>query len=172
MRLRIEAANLSLGVEDGIIVPPDGRFDATIRIPDGELSPGLINPHDHLHRNHYGRLGAPPYANAYEWGKDIQVRHASAIARGKEVPRRDMLMVGAWKNLRAGVTTVVHHDTWEPDFGDAFPLRVVPVRWAHSLGLSTQLPSPERGRTFVIHLAEGIDDVSAAEIGRLAKRGL
>jgi len=172
LRTLVAAGGTAVGIDAGRIVETSGHFDVTLDVPDGVLLPGLINAHDHLHRNHYGRLGAPPYGNAYEWGKDIHSRHADVIARGKELARRDMLLCGAWKNLRAGVTTVVHHDTWEPDFGDDFPLRVAPVRWAHSLGLSTQLPSPEQGKTFVIHLAEGIDETSASEIARLAKRDL
>jgi cytosine/adenosine deaminase-related metal-dependent hydrolase len=172
VRLRIEADNGALGIEGGRIVAPTGAFDATLRVPDGRIRPGLVNAHDHLHRNHYGRLGAPPYANAYEWGRDIHVRHADAIARGRAVPRRDALLRGAWKNLRAGVTTVVHHDPWEPAFDDDFPLRVVRVAAAHSLGFGGELPAPVAGAPFTIHLAEGVDAESAGEVAALAARGL
>jgi cytosine/adenosine deaminase-related metal-dependent hydrolase len=172
MRILIAGENAALGVEDGRIVAPDGPFDVTLRVPDGIVLPGLINAHDHLHRNHYGRLGAPPYPNAYEWGRDIHERCAQRIARGRAVPRRDALLRGAWKNLRAGVTTVVHHDPWEPDFADEFPLRVVPIQSAHSLGLASDFPDPTAGRPFAIHLAEGTDSASAAEVHALASRGL
>jgi cytosine/adenosine deaminase-related metal-dependent hydrolase len=177
MRVRIEAANLTLGVEDGVIVPPDGRFDATIRVPDGELRPGLINAHDHLHRNHYGRLGAPPYANAYEWGRDIHQRFADEIAAARALPRREALLRGAWKNLRAGVTTVVHHDAWEADFERNFPVRVARVRTAHSLGFERDFaraaaPDPTDPRQpLCLHLAEGTDQLSADEVRDLDRLG-
>jgi cytosine/adenosine deaminase-related metal-dependent hydrolase len=170
--LLIEANDGTLGVEGGRIVAPSGRFDVTLTVPDGLLRPGLVNAHDHLHRNHYGRLGAPPYANAYEWGRDIHVGHADAIAHGRALPRRDALLRGAWKNLRAGVTTVVHHDLWESAFDDAFPLRVVRIASAHSLGFAAELPTPVAGAPFAIHLAEGVDVESAAEVRALAARGL
>jgi GT2 family glycosyltransferase len=171
MRLLVEAANRSVGVADGRIVPPTGRFDITIRILDGQVRPGLINGHDHLHRNHYGRLGYPPYPNAYAWGRDIHARDATAIERGRSRPRREVLLVGAWKNLRAGVTTVVHHDPWEPDFDDGFPLRVARLRTADSLGNDPAMGTNGAG-PFAIHLAEGTDGDAADEVRELARRRL
>lgn len=173
MRLRIDAANGSVGVADGVIVAGEGEFDAILRIPDGEVRPGLINAHDHLHRNHYGRLGDPPYASAYEWGRDLHARHAREVARGRALPRREALLRGAWKNLFAGVTTVVHHDRWEDDFCAGFPLRVHPIRTAHSLGFEPDWAFAVAGHgPFAIHLAEGVDAQSAGEVRELERRGL
>ena len=172
MRLLVEAGNGAVGVEDGVIVAPTGDFDVVLRVSDGELRPGLINAHDHLHRNHYGRLGHPPYANAYDWGHDIHRRDRARIAAGRTMARRDALLVGAWKNLRAGVTTVVHHDAWEPAFEQEFPLTVVPLHTAHSLGFESALSSPPLHQPFAIHLAEGRDTRSADEVRELEVRGL
>ena len=90
-RILVKAKNAALGVDAGCIAAPAGRFDVTLHVPDGEVRPGLINAHDHLHRNHYGRLGTPPYANAYEWGRDIHQRDSEAIALGRSLPRRQAL---------------------------------------------------------------------------------
>lgn len=171
MRLLIVAANDAVGVEEGLIVAADGGFDAVVELPGGELRPGLINAHDHLHRNHYGRLGTPPYANAYEWAADIQQRYRDRIAKGQRTPRREALLAGAWKNLFAGVTCVVHHDPWEPEFDDDFPLRVARVRAADSLGMSSSLEVSGDG-PFCLHVAEGVDARAGGEIGLLADRGL
>src|SRR5919107_1424808 len=115
MRLLINARNRAVGIEAGRIVEPSGGFDIVLDVPDADIRPGLINAHDHLHRNHYGRLGEPPYRNAYLWAEHIQQRYRRRIARRRQ-PRRSALLAGAWKNLFAGVTTVVHHDRWEEDF--------------------------------------------------------
>ena len=173
MRLLIQARNRDVAVEDGRIIEPDGgAFDLALSFPEADVAPGLINAHDHLHRNHYGRLGQPPYANAYAWAADIQAREAARIAEGRARQRRDALLDGAWKNLFCGVTTVVHHDPWEPDFEDGFPLKVVPVRSADSLGMTPDLNGRMQAGPFCLHLAEGIDDRAAGEVHVLAELGL
>jgi len=171
-RVLIEARNRTVGVANGVIVAPEGRFDLVLRFPDSNVRPGLINAHDHLHRNHYGRLGTPPYADAYAWARDIQRQHRQAIARGRAEPRRQALLRGAWKNLCAGVTTVVHHDPWEPAFDDAFPLRVVPIACADSLGTTPDLNGIAPGVRCCLHLAEGVGSAAAQEVRTLHRRGL
>jgi hypothetical protein len=168
-RILVKAKNAALGVDAGHIAAPAGRFDVTLHVPDGEVRPGLINAHDHLHRNHYGRLGTPPYANAYEWGRDIHQRHPEAIARGRSLPGRQALRCGAWKNLFAGVTAVVHHDAWEAEFASGFPINVVPIRCAHSLGFDATVTG--QGSPLAVHVAEGVDADAANEIRELDRLG-
>jgi cytosine/adenosine deaminase-related metal-dependent hydrolase len=171
MRFLIAAKNATVAIENGTIVEPSGHFATEIRVPSGEVWPGLINAHDHLHRNHYGRLGAPPYPNAYAWAKDIQSRHASEIAQGRASPRRKALLIGAWKNLLAGVTRVVHHDPWEADFEVDFPIEVVRIASADSLGMTPDFVAPD-SRPFALHVAEGVDRDAAEEVRLLDARGL
>jgi cytosine/adenosine deaminase-related metal-dependent hydrolase len=171
MRILINARNRSVAIEGDSIVSEGGRFDIVIDRPKSGVRPGLINAHDHLHRNHYGRLGSGPYRNAYRWAEDIQLRFARRIKRGRRVSRREALLAGAWKNLFAGVSTVVHHDAWEPDFDDDFPIRVARVESADSLGMEDCL-GHSSGAPFCLHVAEGIDDVAAGELGELEARGL
>jgi cytosine/adenosine deaminase-related metal-dependent hydrolase len=168
----------AVAVEGSHFVEPRGPFDAVVDLGPGELRPGLINAHDHLYRNHFPRLGSPPYPNAYAWAADLQARCGDVIAPVSAIPRRDTLLFGALKNLVAGVTTVVHHDRWQPDFCDEFPLRVAHVRVAHSLRLERNLAHPRGGNgapqnaPFCIHLAEGTDAQSAVEIAEADRLGL
>jgi cytosine/adenosine deaminase-related metal-dependent hydrolase len=175
MRLCIRARNRALAVEGGCIADADGGFDLSLDFPDAEIVPGLINAHDHLHRNHYGRLGQPPYRSAYEWAADIQARHADRIADGRARPRREALLEGAWKNLFCGVTTVVHHDAWESDFESGFPLKLARLRCADSLGMSPDMALPPRHAAdrlpLCLHVAEGVDRRAAGEVEELAERG-
>lgn len=168
MRLLIEASNGSVAVDRGIIVEPTGKFDCVVHAA-GEVRPGLINAHDHLHRNHYGRLGIPPYANARDWAADIQSSFAAEIAQGRKVARRTALLAGAWKNLLAGVTHVVHHDPWECDFDRGFPIHVVQIASADSV---VRLPEGHLASDapFALHVAEGVDDSAAEEVRALRTR--
>ncbi len=172
MRFLIIARNRAVAVEDGLIAEPKGVFDLVLELPEAEVRPGLINAHDHLHRNHYGRLGRPPYRNAADWARDIQARDQAAIAEGRNLRRRDALLAGAWKNLFAGVTTVMHHDAWEPDFEDAFPLRVLRLPNADSLRMTPELEGLNGETPCCLHLAEGTDLEAAEEVRALDARGL
>ncbi len=171
MRLLINARNRSIAVEGDRIVAPAGRFDLVLDLPRAEVRPGLVNAHDHLHRNHYGRLGGRRYRNAYQWADDIQTRHRRHIAERHRLPRREALLTGAWKNLLAGVTTVVHHDAWEADFDIGFPITVARLDNADSIGRSASI-RPRGTGLFCLHVAEGIDARVAGEIGRLIAMGL
>lgn len=165
-----------MGVEGTRLVEPDGVFDLVVDLDAGDLRPGLINAHDHLHRNHYPRLGSPPYPDAYAWGRDIHERWPGVIARGRAVPRADTLLFGALKNLLAGVTTVVHHDAREPGFDVDFPVRVASVRHVHSVGLEADLPAAahtgDADLPLCIHLSEGTTSADADEVRTLDALGL
>jgi len=171
MRLLLADGHCRVAIEDGAIVAADGGFDATLDCRGAIVRPGLINAHDHLHRNHYGRLGFPPYANACRWAEDIQHSCAGAIALGRLRPRRAALREGAWKNLFAGVTTVVHHDAWESNFDTDFPIRVARIANADSLGM-TGLPDAPRDMPFCLHVAEGVDEASTEEVRVLDRAGV
>ncbi|WBY08737.1 hypothetical protein PIB19_04660 [Sphingomonas sp. 7/4-4] len=80
MRILIRTPDRDVAIHGATLIEPSGDFDIRLDFAQGQVRPGLINAHDHLHRNHYGRLGEPPYPDAYAWAQDIQLRHADLIA--------------------------------------------------------------------------------------------
>ncbi len=135
--------------------------------------PGLINAHDHLAFNLFPLLGSPPYRNATEWARDIYRPEESPVLEHRAVPREVRLAWGGLKNLISGVTTVGHHDV--DRFGRGFPVKVARAGWAHSLAFTSDV-SARRKRTpkgcpFVMHLGEGTDRESAAEVFKADEMG-
>jgi cytosine/adenosine deaminase-related metal-dependent hydrolase len=179
MRIRLKPAEGPVvDLEDDRIVPPFGNPGLVLALGTGELRPGLINAHDHLHSNHVQRLGRPPYQNAYAWGEDLHGWFAGSIARSRAVPRPQALLFGALKNILGGATTVVHHDPWEEAFSKGFPVRVPRIRTAHSLKLEPDLLAALKGdpgaagAPLAIHLAEGTDGESESEVRAAEQHGL
>ncbi len=172
------AAGQRVVVQGRLIADDRTRVGAVVDAGSVELRPGLINAHDHLYLNHYPRLGRPPYRNAYDWGHDLHTRFRVEIDRAVALPRQDALLFGALKNLLGGVTSVVQHDPWDAALNGTFPVRVVRVRVAHSLGFEPDLEravtaDPEtRDRPLSMHLAEGTDATAADEVRESERRGL
>jgi cytosine/adenosine deaminase-related metal-dependent hydrolase/ubiquinone/menaquinone biosynthesis C-methylase UbiE len=139
--------------------------------------PGLVNAHDHLEFALFPRLGRGDYTNFREWADDIHQSHAPVIALHRQVPREVRLWWGGIRNLLCGVTSVCHHNPYEPSvFGRDFAVRVLEdFGWAHSVALDgdfavKKLATPA-GSPFFIHLAEGVDEDAASEIFELHRAG-
>src|SRR5262249_17138935 len=138
--------------------------------------PGLLNAHDHLEFNLFPRLGRGPYPNATAWARDIYRPDADPVRRQLAMPKSERLRWGGLKNLLSSVTTVMHHNPYDPVFDENFPVRVVRrYGWAHSPAFSPDLGKAYRTAPpdvpFIIHAAEGIDSCSAAEIHALDAQG-
>jgi cytosine/adenosine deaminase-related metal-dependent hydrolase len=152
--------------------------ERTVDVSGLLVFPGLINAHDHLEFNCFPRLGERgSYVNSYEWGLDITRRRRSAVVdRVLEIPLRERLLAGGYKNLFAGVTTVCHHGTYWRLFERGFPVAVVKrYGWCHSLGFGDDVAGSYR-RTppdapWIIHLAEGTDERARGELAQLAALG-
>ncbi|NDJ85272.1 MAG: amidohydrolase family protein [Chloroflexi bacterium] len=191
MRLRIQDAPLVTpnGVVDqtltfddrsGRILPPDAiRPDRRIGLAGYMLLPGLVNAHDHLELNHFPRTKfREVYPNAHIWGEEVSAQLGNPpFAALRSYPLRDRCWIGGIKNLLAGVTTVAHHNPLHrPLRSTQFPVRVIRrYGWAHSLHFETPghlLKSYQPGRPWIIHLAEGTDEIAAKELRRLAAMNL
>jgi cytosine/adenosine deaminase-related metal-dependent hydrolase len=169
---------------------PPKAGDHIIDLDDDFVLPGLINAHDHLELNHYGRLkGRPVYGNACQWIDDMRprLRDDPALERGQAHRLSDRLFVGGMKNLLSGVTTVAHHNPLYPELRFRFPVKVLRrYGWAHSLCLqdgSAGAPGESGGGVaerfratpaeypFLVHLAEGTDQAARDELGCLERLG-
>lgn len=164
--------------------------DTVVDLDGAIVLPGLINAHDHLELNHYGRIKVRErYENAAGWIADIRPRLTAdpAIRDGRAHPLVERLFIGGLKNLLAGVTTVAHHNPFYPEMRRTMAVRVVRrYGWAHSFLLERQ-PAGARGEPggdvarrwqatpadapFVLHLAEGVDEEARAELSRLESLG-
>jgi len=164
---------------------PQSRSTHVFDWPDVCVLPGLINAHDHLELNILPRLGHGPYGNSYQWSESIYRPTEPPMADVLAIPLRNRLIMGGYKNLICGVTTVCHHNPYHRRvFNRRFPVKVVKkYRWSHSLGFGTGPDRPPfkggpqggvvtHQPPWIIHAAEGIDDRAAAEIAELDMRGL
>jgi len=141
------------------------------------LLPGLINAHDHLEFNLFPRLGRRIYANAVDWAGDIHRPKESPVREHLSLAKRDRLIWGGLRNLLNGVTTVAHHNPYQPIFDEGFPVRVVRrFGWAHSIAFAHDVAARYRetppDQPFLIHAAEGTDACARAEIGKLDRWGV
>jgi hypothetical protein len=115
---------------------PPHRDDHVVDLDGAFVLPGLINAHDHLELNHYGRLKCRDrYENATAWIADLRPALIGdpGIRQNIAYPLRDRLFIGGLKNVLAGVTTVAHHNPIYRELKHRFPVRVVKAfGWAHS----------------------------------------
>jgi cytosine/adenosine deaminase-related metal-dependent hydrolase len=144
-----------------------------IEFIDAIVFPGLINSHDHLDFNLFPQLGNRKYNNYIEWGEDIHKHNKEVINKVLKVPQELRVQWGIYKNLLNGITTVVNHG---PKLSVANDIITV---WKncyalHSVRLEKgwrfKLNSPFAEKLpFAIHVGEGTDSGSHAEINTLLK---
>ena len=157
--------------------------DEVVDLDGAFVLPGLVNAHDHLELNHYGRLKfRGRYQNVSAWIEDMRprLRDDPSLRIAQSYALGDRLFIGGLKNLLSGVTTVAHHNPLYRELNRWFPIRVVRrYGWAHSFyleraptGANGELGGEiaERHRAtppdvpFIVHLAEGVDAEAHAEL--------
>jgi cytosine/adenosine deaminase-related metal-dependent hydrolase len=151
---------------------------AEINLDGFLILPGFVNAHDHLQFALFPRMGKPPYRNYIDWGDDIHRSFPGEIARHHGIPKAIRIWWGGIRNLLCGVTTVCHHDAlWPELLREDFPVRVVRnYGWAHSLALGGDLrhsrDATPKGRPFIVHACEGVDDQARQELWKLDRLGV
>lgn len=157
-----------------------GAYRVDLR--DHLIFPGLINAHEHLHVNAIPPLRAgAPFPNSYAWIEAFQAHFSDpAVMAALQVPKARRLRHGALKNLLAGITCVAHHDPWHPELdAEDFPVALLrDFGWSYTLDGPAYGPPVQQSfaatspdRPWLIHLAEGTDDVAQAELAQLDRRG-
>jgi hypothetical protein len=138
---------------------------------DAIAFPGLINSHDHLDFNCFPILNEQTYNNYTEWGKDIHKKYKKEIKEVLKIPQRLRATWGIYKNLLAGVTTVVNHG---PVLTIRDPLITIRQEYQnlHSVKFEYfwkwKLNNPFlKDKECVIHTGEGTDGQSSEEIDQL-----
>ncbi len=156
------------------------RKDRVIDGQGGLLIPALINAHDHLELNTFKRLKyRKQYTHSVQWIEDIEARFDSDpdLIKPRQQALAERLLIGALKNLLSGVTTVCHHNPLHKALWHHYPVQVVKeYGFSHSLFRAGD-PHLAYHKTkadwpWIIHLAEGVDELAAAEFDRLDKMGL
>jgi 5-methylthioadenosine/S-adenosylhomocysteine deaminase len=165
-----------------------------IQIPHSVAYTPLINAHDHLVGNWVPRAGDHrPYPNSHIWVEDMKEsfsfreRNQFWLNDGsfelENPPALTVAKLGAYKNLFSGCGIVQDHAPLQKaPYYDAMPIIVTRnYRQCHSITLGNWWGGESADRElqlskgvlpFIIHLGEGVDDVTRAEFGKLKEQGL
>lgn len=141
--------------------------------------PGLINVHDHLLGTYWPKVARGPHLNWKFW--DDALKSSRLYKERSNISKEDIYLLGAYKNLLSGVTTVMDH--FPHSFNDSviptLPLNV-PSEYclAHEVsiyelswwgdGVEVEYKkAKENNWPFVTHIEEGFDQESLRGIEQL-----
>jgi len=183
------SAEFSLTVKT-MVTPDEVVRDAHVRIAGGKivdftlsetknytlsknhiLFPSIFNSHDHLFGTYYPKIGNGRYVCWLPWDFDLKSSEVYK-ERNKNSPL-DIYLVGAYKNLISGVTTVhdhIPHEVNNPII-DKLPIRVLKhytlsheasaydLKWGEGIDLEHK-KAVEQNLPYVTHIEEGWDEES------------
>ncbi|MEW6712021.1 MAG: hypothetical protein AB1403_19515, partial [Candidatus Riflebacteria bacterium] len=119
---------VSILIQDDIIYDilepselPRKQIDADIDLDGQYVLPGMINGHDHLVDTCWKGLGKTPVENWYEW--DESVKASDEYKAMQRLSVTDLYILGMYKNVLSGATTVVDH----------FPAEISKTFYQHQL---------------------------------------
>jgi len=169
-----QAGNIS--IDNGKIVDDDAPGAMQLVFDNAIAFPGLINSHDHLDFNLFPQLGNRIYHNYTEWGGYLHQNYRPEIAKITRIPVSLRAEWGLYKNLLAGVTSVVNHGD-KITVKNSFLTVIDGGQPLHSVqfekGWKAKLNHPlKKNVPVVIHTGEGTDKLAADEIDRLVSWNL
>ncbi|MCW3118213.1 MAG: amidohydrolase family protein [Chitinophagaceae bacterium] len=170
--IHIEDAKIKTVAADEKLLP--FTANETRLIFEGAMAfPGLINSHDHLDFDSFQQTGNRIYNNYIDWGADIHKKNKEQINNVLKIPESLRIHWGVYKNLLAGVTTVVHHGKRLVIGNDLINI-FQKCQTIHSVNRGKNWrfhlnKLRNRKQPVVIHIGEGTDDKSRLEIDQLIK---
>ncbi len=160
----------------------DSGSNISLEIDDGVMVPGLINSHDHLLGTYHPKVGKGPYENWLPWDNDL--KSSPVYQERQQIENLDLYLLGGYRNLLSGVTTVsdhIPHFVGDP-FYDILPMKAIKkFALAHSIasfalqwgdGVAEEYKKATKsGIPFVTHIAEGFDNETIDDLATLDKQG-
>ncbi|HOK02804.1 MAG TPA: amidohydrolase family protein [Spirochaetota bacterium] len=178
------AEKVNILIEDGVIslVSKKDLHSNISYTTRGIVSAGLINSHDHLLGTYYPKVGNGPYENWLPWDNDL--KSSPIYQERQQIENRDLYLLGAYRNLVSGVTTVsdhMPHFVAEP-FYDLLPVKAIrEYSLAHSVNSFAlswgddiereYKKAVEEDIPFITHIAEGFDSETQRDVETLDRKG-
>ena len=128
------------------------------------------------------RSGNGPYENWLPWDNDL--KSAPVYQERQQIENRDLYLLGAYRNLVSGVTTVsdhIPHFVNQP-FLDILPVKAIKefalvhsiasfaLTWGDGVDVEYQ-KAVENDIPFITHIAEGFDEETKNDLKVLDKKG-
>lgn len=158
------------------------------------IYPALINSHDHLVGNWYPpAITEEKFVNSHIWVEAMK-NHPTYLDRNKYwvndgsfilTKEKEIVLcqLGVYKNLFSGVVAMQDHAPNQTDeYYNSFPINVIEdFTQCHSLPLDNwwgggtaeeEFAKAEGKKPFIIHLGEGVDEITAQEFTDLKSRKL
>ena len=184
-----------------MVTPENIKDDSTIKISNGRIEgfekssiidlsignkyflfPALINIHDHLFGTYYPKIGNGPYICWLPW--DYDLKNSPIYAERNKNSAYEIYMLGSYKNLISGVTTVqdhIPHKVNDP-FIEKLPIRVIKdyalshevsvydLKWGDGIDIEYK-KAVEKNIPYITHVEEGFDLESLRGIDILEEHG-
>lgn len=156
--------------------------EISLDVDQSIVFPGIINAHDHILGNYLPRVGNGPYTNWLQWDNDL--KSADTYVERQQIDIFDSYLLGSYRNLFSGVTTVsdhIPHFVNDP-FIDKMPIRVLrdytlahavvsfALSWGEGLEKEYNL-AVEKGLPFITHCQEGFDAETLRDTQTLVEKG-
>jgi len=173
--------NSSINISNGRIV--GFKKSSKIDLSMGDkyfLFPALINIHDHLFGTYYPKIGNGPYICWLPW--DYDLKSSPIYEERNKNSAYEIYLLGSYKNLISGVTTVqdhIPHKVNEP-FIEKLPIRVIKdyalshevsaydLKWGDGIDVEYK-KAVKNNIPYITHVEEGFDLESLRGIEILEK---